>query len=368
MRFLNFIFCTLTTLCIFFSSGCFENSKSDPSGTSIRFGAAVGPGYLDELDYSGALRKYFNCVVAENHMKWYLIAPEEGSFNYSDVDKIVNFAVTNGMAVRGHTLLWHRQLPDWVKGKAYGDLDDVLQNHINAVMSRYKGKIYAWDVVNEIITSGEGYTDSGMPGLRNNDKTDGDYSIWSQTSTDDSLIRKAFEFAHAADPDAKLFVNDENSYGGGPPYTSNVWWNQQQSNLLYSYVSTWVSDGVPVHGVGMQLHLDEEYPPVYSMIENDIIRYGALGLEVHFTEIDVRIEDPVTAGKLQNQADIYNKIAQLAMKYPAIVTSFVTWGVSDKYSWIGQPGYFVGYSSALLFDINYYPKPAYNLIKGTLGL
>jgi GH35 family endo-1,4-beta-xylanase len=363
MRFLNIIFCIFAALCIFFSSGCFEDSKDDPSGISIRFGAAVGPDYLDEADYSGALKKYFDCVVAENHMKWELIAPNEVGYNFADADKIVNFAVDNGMAVRGHTLLWHRQLPAWVKGKTYGELDDVLENHINAVVGRYKGKIYAWDVVNEIIMS-------SAHGLRNNDLliTNGDYSVWSETSTDDSLIRKAFEFAHAADPDAKLFVNDENSYGGGPYYENHVLWNQMQSDLLYSYVLAWVSAGVPVHGVGMQLHLDEGNPPVYSMIENDIIRYGALGLEVHFTEIDVRIEDPVTAEKLQNQAVIYNKIAQLAMKYPSIVTSFVTWGVSDKYSWIGQPGYFDDYSSALLFDAGYNPKPAYNLIKGTLGL
>ena len=362
MSFFNIIFCAAAAFCIFFSSGCFKDSKDD-HGTSIRFGAAVGPGYLDESDYSGALKKYFNCVVAENHMKWVLIAPDEGSFAFADADKIVNFAAVNGMAVRGHTLLWHKQLPDWVKGKIYDDLDDVLQIHINAVMGRYKGKIYAWDVVNEIIMS-------SAPGLRNNDllTTNGDYSVWSETSTDDSLIRKAFEFAHAADPDAKLFVNDENSYGGGPPYPNNVMWNEMQSDLLYSYVSAWVNDGVPVHGVGMQLHLDEGNPPVYSMIENDIIRYGALGLEVHFTEIDVRIKEPVTSEKLQNQAVIYNKIAQLAMKYPSIVTSFVTWGVSDKYSWIDKSEYFDDYSSALLLDAGYSPKPAYNLIKGTLGL
>jgi GH35 family endo-1,4-beta-xylanase len=362
MRFFNIIFSTAAALCIFFSLGCFEDSKDD-SGTSIRFGAAVGPDYLDESDYSGALKKYFNCVVAENHMKWILIAPNSGSFEFAEADKIVSFAVANGMAVRGHTLLWHRQLPAWVEGKNYSELEVVLENHVNAVVGRYKGKIYAWDVVNEIIMS-------SSSGLRNRTLAvgHGDYSVWSQGSIDDALIRKAFIFAHAADPDAKLFVNDENSYGGGPYYDDHVWWNQQQSNLLYSYVSAWVSAGVPVHGVGMQLHLDEENPPVYSMIENDIIRYGALGLEVHFTEIDVRIKDPVTAEKLQNQAVIYNKIAQLAMKYPSIVTSFVTWGVGDEYSWIGQPGYFEGYGSALLFDAGYSPKPAYNLIKGTLGL
>jgi len=349
-----FIFC----ICCFSGCGSSDPDKSDP----IMLGAAVGSPYLAETDYSDTLKRYFNCVVPENHMKWEEIQSAEGSFAFTNPDVIVDFALNNNMAVRWHTLLWHMQTPAWVTDKDYIELEAVLQSHISNVVAHYKGKVFAWDVVNEIIKS-------SSYGLRNRTlaSSDGDYSIWSQNQTDDYLIRKAFEFAHAADPDAQLFVNDNNNYGGGIPFADHIFWNQTQADLLYSYVAQWVSDGVPVHGVGMQLHLDEGYPPVFSMIENDIIRYGALGLKVHFTEVDVRIAIPVTSEKLQHQALMYNELAKLAAKYPDIVTAFVTWGVSDKYSWIPFYSSYT-YDSALLFDEYYNVKPAYTLLQDTLGL
>ncbi len=349
-------------LCICFFPRCGSNDSDDLN--SIMLGAAVGSPYLAERSYSDTLKQYFNCVVPENHMKWEEIQPTEGSFAFTNSDVIVNFASDNKMAVRGHTLLWHMQTPAWVTAKTYLQLEAVLQNHINTVVSHYKGKVFAWDVVNEIIKS-------SSYGLRNSNgaqyTVSGDYSIWSQSETDDYLIKKAFEFAHTADPDALLFVNDNNNYGGGLPFANHVYWNQIQADLLYNYVAQWVSAGVPVHGMGMQLHLDESYPPVFTMIENDIIRYGALGLKVHFTEVDVRIAIPVTPEKLQHQAEMYNELAKLAAKYPNIVTAFVTWGVSDKYSWIPFFSSYT-YDSALLFDENYIGKPAYRVIKETLGL
>ncbi len=362
----------ILSLLIFNYAGCKKDNSAE-STQMLKFGAAVGPAYLNETDYSSTLKSYFNCVVSENHMKWDLIQPSEGTFTYTDSDQIVNFASAHGMAVRGHVLLWHMQIPAWVTAKSYSALELVLKTHIDSLVGRYKGKIFAWDVANEIITAQEGDTGSGTPGLRHNDKPllGGDYSIWCDNSSDDTLIKKAFEFAHAADPDAQLFLNDNNNYGSNPAGSGLTdvqmkYWNQLQADLLYTYIQNWKNSGVPIHGVGMQLHLDTEYPPDFTMIENDIIRYGALGLEVHFTEVDIRIKTPVNAVKLTNQAVLYNKLALLAVKYPNIVTAFLTWGVSDKYSWI--PGYFTGYDAGLLFDSSYQPKESYNVISSTLGL
>lgn len=347
-----------------FLIGCFQDKDKDDEAelkpASVIFGTAVDPGYFSEAAYSDTLKNYFSCVVPENHMKWEIIQPAEGGFDFNEADQVVDFAVTNGKKVRGHVLLWHYQLPPWVTGKNFNDLDVVLRNHINTVIGHYKGKIFAWDVANEIIMCSES-------GLRNRNATNNpsaDYSIWSDNNTDDSLIRKAFIYAHAADPDAKLFINDNNNYDGGETVYSG--WNKMQADLLYNYVKSWKENDIPVHGVGMQLHIDAEYPPDYTMIENDIIRYGALGLEVHFTEIDVRIKNPADATKTGKQIAVYQKLAELTAKYPQIVTAFVTWGATDRYSWI--PSYFSGYGSALLFDDNYNPKGAYTSVAGILGL
>lgn len=363
---MSLIFLILTPLLAisFRCSGKPGNENS--SKATVMLGASVGPPYLDEQEYSDTLKKYFRILVPENHMKWEFTEPAEGGFDFTGSDKIVSFAQLNSKAVRGHVLLWHMQLPAWVKSKTYSELEAVLQNHINTVVGHFRGKISAWDVANEVITSQEGDDGSGMPGLRHRGKApeNADYSVWAEDSTDDSLIIKAFEFAHAADPDAKLFINDNNAYDGSEIVYAG--WNKKQSDILYDHVKKWKDAGVPVHGIGMQLHLDEEFPPDYTMIENDIIRYGALGLEVHFTEIDVRIKEPVTEEKLQNQAVIYGKLAELAGKHSHIVTAFVTWGVSDKYSWI--PLFFTSYDSGLLFDKNYNAKPAYIRISEILGL
>jgi len=359
----------LSITLLLFSAGCSDNKdkdddEGDKTSVPVILGAAVDPDFFPETAYSDTLKKYFNCIVPESHMKWDIIQPAQGSFDFNEADQVVNFAGVNGKKIREHVLLWHYQLPAWIETKTFNELDTLLRDHIYALVGRYKGKIFAWDVANEIITSGESLTGSGVPGLRNNDKPDADKSIWADNSDDDSLIIKAFQYAHTADPDAKLFINDNNSYGSGSDPLM-VYWNGLQADILYNYVKSWKEAGIPVHGVGMQLHIDAEYPPDYTMIEDDIIRYGALGLEVHFTEIDVRIKDPVDETKIIKQLSVYQKLAELMAKYPQIVPAFVTWGVTDKYSWI--PSYYSGYGSALLFDNNYNPKEAYNSVKNLLG-
>ena len=360
----RFIIFIIFTMCMCSGTRGADSGKT-AAGQSLRFGAAVDTVRFPEGAYTSAVKQYFNCLAPENCMKWDTIQQTEGTFVYTQSDQLIDFASANGKSVRGHVLLWHMQVPAWVTAKSYSSLEAVLQAHINAVVGKYKGKIFAWDVANEIIMS-------GSLGLKNRTGTGGDYSIWASSSTDDSLIIKAFEFAHAADPDAKLFINDNNNYDGNDFSTLYPGWNQSQADLLYNYVKSWKDSGVPIHGVGMQLHLTENAPPDFNMIEADIVRYRALGLEVHFTEIDIRIQGSlstagsITTAELQHQAVLYNTLAKLAAKYPDTVTAFVTWGVSDKYSWI--PLCYPGYDAALLLDENYLSKIAYDTIKTTLGL
>ncbi len=351
----------LLTLLTLLLTGCSDNSQQgiEENPTPPSFGSAVDPALLTNAGYSETLRKYYNCLVAENHMKWAIVQPAEGNFSFTEADKIVNFARTYGMKMRGHALLWHLQVPDWVTAKPAADLDTVLKTHIDTVVGRYKGEIFAWDVANEIIMCAD-------TGLRNRtlSASDPDYSPWSLNASDDSMIRKAFIYAHAADPEARLFLNDNNNYDGGELVYPG--WNKLQSDLLYSFIRKWKEDGIPIHGVGMQLHLVEGYPPDYSLIEADIIRYGNLGLEIHFTEVDVRIKEPVTPQKLQNQAAIYRELARLAAKHPRTVRAFITWGLTDKHSWI--PLFFTGFGHALPFDENYDPKECYQAIKETIAV
>ncbi|MBN2441801.1 MAG: endo-1,4-beta-xylanase [Spirochaetales bacterium] len=318
-----------------------KSLRAYATARGIYIGAAVNPDHFNETNYNTTLKEEFNMMVAENAMKMGPIHPSENTYSWNGGDAIISLAETNNMEVRGHALLWHNQVPDWMKAKNYSELETVLQSHIDTVVTHYKGKIHSWDVVNEIIK------DDGT-GLRNNNETpdSSGYSIWADTPTDDSLIIEAFNRAHTVDPDALLIINDY----------SNETMGQTKADALYNLIDGWVGEGVPIDGVGFQLHLLEEYNPDYTNIRANIDRYVALGLEVHFTEIDVRISGTVTQTKLDHQALIYANLMQIALDYPE-VTCFVTWGVSDKYSWI--PDFFEGYDKALLFDENYFPKPAY---------
>ncbi|MBN1696640.1 MAG: endo-1,4-beta-xylanase [Spirochaetales bacterium] len=317
-----------------------DSLRSLCHGAGLYIGAAVNPLLFDETGYTNSLRLGFNAMVAENVMKMTTLQPLEGTFNFVPADAVIDYAVKNAMEVRGHTLLWHNQVPSWVSVKSYSQLEDVLQHHIDTVTARYRGKIGWWDVANEVIR------DDGS-GLRNND--DGS-SIWADSPADDSLIKQAFLLAHASDPDALLYINDYNNEAKG----------STKADALYDLIEAWVNiDSIPIHGVGFQLHLMEKYTPDYTAIRSNIDRYIALGLEVQFTEIDVRIEEPVTPAKLDHQAEIYASVMRIALDYPE-VTAFMTWGVTDKYSWI--PSFFEGYDEGLLFDRSYGPKPAYEAL------
>jgi len=296
----------------------------------LTIGAAVSATPLRcDPTYAEALRHEFDLVTTENAMKFGPIHPEPGRYAFRNADDIVDTAEAQGMRVRGHTLVWHQQLPSWVEGGEWTreELLEVLHEHIATVVGRYKGRIYAWDVVNEAI---DGDT------LRD--------TVWSRVIGPE-YIDLAFRWAHEADPDALLFYND---YGG-----EGI---NRKSDAIYDLVAGMIERGVPVHGVGLQMHLISGLAPLPGRAAENMERLGALGLQVHVTELDVRIRGVPAQRDLATQARTYQQVAETCLA-ARNCTALVTWGLTDRYSWV--PSRFTGWGSALLLDETYEPKPAY---------
>ncbi|MEM2401602.1 MAG: endo-1,4-beta-xylanase [Candidatus Bathyarchaeia archaeon] len=303
----------------------------------IYIGAAVERGLLNIPDYAQILKREFNILTTENALKFGPVHPQPNMYSFGDADYIINFAESNGMKVRGHTLVWHHQLPDWITQGKYTREEwiNILREHIMTVVGRYRGRIYAWDVVNEAID------DSGT--LRD--------TVWLR-NIGPEYIEMAFRWAHEADPQALLFYNDYGAEG-----------LNAKSDAIYNLVKGLLEKGVPIHGVGLQMHISLENPPSPEEVAANIKRLNELGLEVHITEMDVRIRMPAKWEDLIKQAEIYRDILKVCLSADNC-KAFVMWGFTDKYSWI--PGSFSGYGAALIFDESYTPKPAYYYIAATL--
>jgi len=306
----------------------------------LTVGAAVTPAELKVPELAEVLARDFSTMTAGNEMKFYVIKKDKDVYNFAPADQLMQFATAKKIAMRGHTLVWHSYMPEWLeKGKwSKDELMALLKEYITTVVSRYKGQINVWDVVNEVFDE-------------NGTLRDGKTSVWYRVCGED-YIEQAFVWAHAADPAAKLYINDY-----------NVEEVNAKSTGVYNLVKKLLAKGVPVHGFGAQFHLIEDSPPNFTKIYNNVKRFAELGLEVQFTEVDIRIKGTVTEEKLKHQAEMYSEIFNIALAFDK-VTNVTTWGVSDAYSWI--PDVFPGYGNALLFDRNFNPKPAYNAVQVTL--
>ena len=302
-------------------------------------GVAVNNGLVREAEYAEVLAREFNLLTTENAMKWSLIQPERYRYDWAGADELVNFAIANGMKVRGHTLIWQQQMPNWLKYQDWSreELLTIMKEHITNVVGRYRGRVDIWDVVNEaIIQKGVIIT-----------------PFWSkQLGTD--YIDLAFQMAHEADPDALLFYNDYNADDMGA-----------KSNGVYALVKGMKERGIPIDGVGMQFHIELNYLPKLDEVSQNMKRLGELGLQVHITELDIRIKGSPTPELLEQQAQNYRDILNVCLNEPNC-TAFIMWGMTDKYSWIPQTRQ--GYGSALIFDENYLPKPAYQALLDAIKL
>ena len=315
---------------------------SAPSGLLI--GAAPDRELFLSSDYAQTLGREFNFLVPGNDLKFAQTEPAPHVFDFCRGDQMAAYARANGMKMRGHTLVWWKGVPDWLTSGNYSapEAAGILHEHIDSVMGHFKGQLADWDVVNEALS------DTAPYGLRP--------SYW-LTQLGDNYVDMAFRWAHAADPQAKLFYNDYDGEGLGG-----------KSDAIYNFVRGMLSRGIPIHGVGLQMHLDLDHPPSESTISANIARLGALGLEVHVSEMDVRLpvdsHGVASAADLASQAAIY-KNAVSACVANSNCTAFLTWGVSDLYSWI--PIRYPGFGAGFLFDRHFHPKPAYYSVSAALN-
>ena len=314
-------------------------------------GVAVSPRAL-KTDEANLILQQFNSLTPENAMKMGPIHPRENEYSWKDADSIVAFAQRNNLRVRGHTLCWHNQTPRWLFVDADGKnvskevLLQRLKDHITTVVNRYKGKVYAWDVVNEAIS----------------DKKD-EYlrpSLWYQICGEE-FIAKAFEYAHAADPNAILFYNDYNEISA------------VKREKIYRLVKSLKDAGVPIGGVGLQGHwaINE---PSEMQLDSTIKKFADLGVKVQVTELDISVypkehnarerkaEDAntqFTPEKENAQLEKYKMCFKLFRKYRDVISGVTFWNISDRDSWLdnfpvrGRKDY------PLLFDKNLQPKKAY---------
>ncbi|MCI3926994.1 endo-1,4-beta-xylanase [Paenibacillus sp. TRM 82003] len=307
-------------------------------------GAAVNP---DTLKAAGPLiARHYNSITAENHMKPEEIHPEEERYTFENADLIVNFAKEHGKLVRGHTLVWHNQTPDWFFEGANGEpasrelLLARMKSHIDTIVGRYRGDIYCWDVVNEAINDKEEVL------LRR--------SRWLEGVGED-YIQKAYEFAHEADPNALLFYND---------YHETV---PEKREKMYTLVKGLLDRGTPLHGIGMQAHYNI-YEPTIEEVRVTIERFASLGLQVQITELDLPmfakddkrrdVTEP-TEAMIEQQRLQYENLFNLFREYKDVVTNVTFWGAADDYTWLDH---FVGKERRtwpMLFNDRHEPKPAF---------
>ncbi|MDB5246907.1 MAG: 1,4-beta-xylanase [Segetibacter sp.] len=313
-------------------------------------GVAVTPRLRGEE--AALVLQHFNSLTAENAMKMGPIHPQENRYFWNDADSIVDFAQRHGLKMRGHTLTWHTQTPGWLFKDSASNTNvskevllKRLKDHITTVVNRYKGKVYAWDVVNEVIA------DDSATYFRK--------SPWYQITGED-FVAKAFEYAHEADPKAILFYNDYNTE------------NPVKREKIYRMLKKMLDAKVPVHGVGLQGHWSVNNP-TREELENSIKMFASLGLQVQITELDVSVYGGRQGGQIiqgqaqreaavftpemeQKQLEKYKMIFEVFRKYKKEITGVTFWNISDRYSWLDGRG---RKNFPLLFDQTLKPKKAY---------
>ncbi|MEU3464739.1 non-reducing end alpha-L-arabinofuranosidase family hydrolase [Streptomyces sp. NPDC006733] len=295
-------------------------TQAAPSGRY--FGTAVAAGKLGDSTYSGILDREFTMVTPENEMKWDSIEPSRGTFTFGPADQIVHHALAHGQRLRGHTTVWHSQLPSWVSSiRDATTLRSVMNHHITTEMTHFKGKIYAWDVVNEAFADGS---------------TQHRSSVF-QNVLGNGFIEEAFRTARSADAAAKLCYNDYNIEN----------WSDAKTQGVYTMVKDFRSRGVPIDCVGFQSHFGTGGPP--SSFRTTLANFAALGVDVQITELDIAQASPTQYATTVNACLSVSRC-----------TGITVWGIRDTDSW--RSG-----DSPLLFDANGRPKAAYTAVMNALG-
>lgn len=325
---------------IAFLTGCASTLRDTASAHQLLIGsAAAKQPLLSDSEYRKILSSEFSMMTPENALKFDSLHPEPKVFNFAAADEMIEFASDNDMLVRGHTLIWNSQLPSWIEDKRWSKeaIQTFFADHIKIVVGHYRGVIPFWDVVNEAF------------------KHNGSYkkSLWLDAFGEE-YIALAFIHAHKADPSAKLFYNDYSIADLSP-----------KSDAVFNMVKRFKEDGIPIHGIGFQMHFALNRPPRMEEVAKNFERFADLGIEIHITELDIRIDEPFEPGDFEKQAEFYRSILQICLDQKWC-TGFSTWGFTDRYSWI--PQFFPGTGAALLWDELYRKKPSYFALKEELEI
>jgi endo-1,4-beta-xylanase len=332
------------------SAGIAQSLRQDAEVANVLVGTAIRPSQLSERAYASTLAREFNMVEPEDAMKWWVLHPDAAQYDFRQGDEVVRFAQANQMKIRGHCLVWGRNNPNWLIQGHYTtrQLSRILREHIFNVMKHYEGQVFAWDVVNEALNENGYLRDSlwyNQPGI-------------GMSKKGTAYIEQAFRWAHKADPHALLFYNEAEGEG-----------LNRKSDAIYVMVKDFKRRGVPISGVGLQMHIPALTADIAGITAN-IARLTALGLQVHITELDVSL--PVnSAGMAGNedlklQADVFRGIVRACLNSSGC-TAIQTWGFTDKYSWIGSHSRGAR-GQALPFDRTYQPKAAYRALSEELSV
>ena len=344
------------------NSGFAQNSETglkDAYKDYFSIGVAVNMRNIANPEQIAIIKKDFNSITAENDMKPQPTEPANGKFNWENADKIADFCRANGIKLRGHCLMWHAQIGEWMYRDSKGELvskETLFKNmkqHITAIVQRYKDVVYAWDVVNEAISDG-----GWQGGRRGEEQKASPYrnSPLYQIAGDE-FIKKAFIYAREANPDVLLFYND---YNAADP---------AKRDRIYNMVKSMKEEGVPIDGIGMQGHYNI-YGPSMEDVDAALTKYSTIVKHIHITELDIRANEEM-GGHLNFsrggtdisqvvktlQEDQYTRLFRVLRKHKDVVDNVTFWNLSDRDSWLGARNY------PLPYDENYKAKRVYGLIK-----
>ncbi|PLB55814.1 glycoside hydrolase [Aspergillus steynii IBT 23096] len=308
------------------------NSLMEKRG-KLYFGTINEVNYLNDTKHTAILsnRNEFGQITPENSQKFAATEPQRGVFNFTNADRLVDRALARGQEVRCHNLVWYNGLPEWLTLGTWDrpTLLDIMENHIKHVVQHYRGRCYAWDVVNEAFNEDGSYRDT----------------IWYKTIGPE-YIPLAYELAAKYDPMAKLYYNDY-----GIEFVNN------KSVASARLVQDLRAQGVKLDGVGLQGHLPAIQSPNYDDQMAGLKLFTDLGVEVAYTELDVFIQMPNNAAKTAQQAQAYVDTLRACLDTPKCA-GITLWGFYDPYSWVweGVPGF----GDPCLWDARYNKKPVYD--------
>jgi endo-1,4-beta-xylanase len=324
--------------------------KTLAASHNIELGNFAILNHIYQDPYSHILSSQFNVALADNTPNWYFtdggLRPSATAYNFKQMDQVVSYAQNHSMAIQAHHLLWgeDKWLPEWLKNGNYSraQLMDVVHSHISTVVGRYKGRIKEWSVVNEAFTRGQHVNDL--------------HDWWTDHTGSNGYIDNAFIWAHEADPNAKLILNDFDNEHYNPV-----------SDAMYNYIKDAKSRGVPIDGIGMQMHIDGSHPPDMQEVISNMQRFGALGISVYVTEFDVNMSVVHVSDSVKDQLEgnIYYNMMRACIQ-SKVCHSFAFLGITDQETWYNYMGPSSADARPLMFDTNYLPKPAYYTVRTAL--